>query len=66
MQWARTGARITQKEWLEDSLAGLVWFLGVFLALGIFALARGTKGTRRPTRASGSPPVAPAGPRGAG
>jgi hypothetical protein len=38
VRWARTGARITQGEWLEDSLPGLVWFLAVFVVLGILAL----------------------------
>jgi uncharacterized membrane protein YphA (DoxX/SURF4 family) len=35
--WARTGARVTGKEWREDNGAGLVWFVGGFVALGLLA-----------------------------
>jgi uncharacterized membrane protein YphA (DoxX/SURF4 family) len=36
-RWARTGARVTGKEWREDNGAGLVWLLGGFVALGVLA-----------------------------
>jgi len=35
MRWARTGTDVTRQEWLEDSLAGLLWYVGVFVVLGI-------------------------------
>jgi hypothetical protein len=38
VRWARTGARVTQKAWLEDNLTGLAWFVGVFVVLSILAL----------------------------
>ena len=37
MRWARTGAHVTSKEWREDNLAGILWYLGVFVVLGILA-----------------------------
>lgn len=36
-QWARTGARVTAKEWREDNGAGLVWLLGGLMAVGLLA-----------------------------
>jgi hypothetical protein len=37
MRWARTGAQLTRKAWLEDYLAGLLWYLGVLSLLGVLA-----------------------------
>ena len=35
MRWARTGAHVTSKEWLDDNLAGILWYVGVFVVLGM-------------------------------
>jgi hypothetical protein len=37
MRWARTGTHLTRKEWLDDYLAGLLWFVGIFVVLGVLA-----------------------------
>jgi hypothetical protein len=36
-RWARTAARVTSKEWRDDNLAGILWYLGVFVVLGVLA-----------------------------
>ena len=38
MRWARTGPQTTWQEWIEDCLAGLLWYGGVFLVLGVVAV----------------------------
>ena len=37
MRWARTGTQVTREEWLEDFLTGLVWYVGIFVVLGVLA-----------------------------
>ena len=38
MRWARTGAPVTRREWLEDCLVGILWYVGTFVVLGVLAL----------------------------
>ncbi len=35
MRLARTRARVTSKEWRDDNVAGIVWYVGVFVVLGM-------------------------------
>lgn len=37
MRWARTGRQIGWRTCLEESLAGIVWYVGFLLALGLLA-----------------------------
>jgi hypothetical protein len=37
MRWARTGTQATWKEWLEDFLAGFLWYVGILMVLGVLA-----------------------------
>ena len=37
MSWARTGRQVGWGTCLEDNLAGLVWYVGFLVALGILA-----------------------------
>jgi len=37
MRLARTGARVARREWLEDCRAGILWYVGIFVVLGILA-----------------------------
>jgi uncharacterized membrane protein YphA (DoxX/SURF4 family) len=37
MRWARTAAPATRPEWREDNRAGLLWYVGGFLLLGLLA-----------------------------
>jgi uncharacterized membrane protein YphA (DoxX/SURF4 family) len=36
-RWARTGAHVGGREWRDDNRAGVAWFLGGFLVLGLLA-----------------------------
>jgi hypothetical protein len=37
MRWARTGRRVGWRTCLEESLAGLVWYVGFLVAVGVLA-----------------------------
>jgi len=41
LRWARTGGHLTRKEWLEDYLSGLLWFVGIFVVLWMVVEAVG-------------------------
>ena len=37
MRWARTGRQVGWRTCLEESLAGLVWYVGFLVAVGVLA-----------------------------
>lgn len=37
MRWARTGARVTWQEWLEDCPVGVLWYVGILVVLAVLA-----------------------------
>ncbi len=43
-RWARTGVRLTWKQWREDYLAGVLWIAGIFVVLWVVAAAVGAMG----------------------
>jgi hypothetical protein len=42
MRWARTGARVPWGDRCADWMAGLLWYVGLFVALGALAYVVGT------------------------